>query len=333
MALDLSGLTKYVDECNVQLIRKNVFTADSLFQLFPNWETGIKTKKKIGIISVDANLGDCACGWSNDGNQEITERFIEVACIKSADEICDIDLIEYFTGKMIRIGAGVESLGQLYEEFVDGIMDSIRKRTEALVWQGDTASADDNLNKFDGIIKIIEDETPADQKITITSGSALNNLLSLSTRITQNMTARGNVVAFVDPRISEGVWNSLFFANLYNYAASANGEERRLPNGLRLIPAEGLRGTGAVVITPLSNIVIGTDFQNDLERVKFWYSDDDQIWKYIIKFFLGVQIIFPDEIIYATMTDDVIYGTGGVTNVNIVNDPLVVSNDGTFAGA
>lgn len=326
MALDLSGLTPFVDDCGVELIRKNIFQGESLFSIFPRWEFGVKTSRKIGIIDVNTNFIDCNCGWENAGNQEIVDRDIAVTCIKTSDEICDMDLANYFTGKMIRIGAGKESLGELYREFVDGILNSVRINAEDLVFRGDTSLADNNLNRLDGILKIVNEETPAGMKFDYTSGNLLRILMSLDAQVTRRMKSRGSLVMFVDPRIQGAVFNSLFFENNFHTSAgSMPSQLATLPNGMRMMPVEGLRGTGVAMITPINNIVLGTDFMDDMESLDFWYSKDNQIWRYVIKFFLGVQIVFPDEVIFAHFSEDLI--TNAITdtiNVNVTNSPLQV---------
>lgn len=335
MALDLSGLTLFVDECGVELIRKNIFQGESLFNIFPRWEFGVKTSRKIGLIDVSTNFIDCNCGWENAGNQAVSEREISATCIKTSDEICDMDLINYFTGKMIRIGAGKESLGELYEEFVDGILGSVRLNAENLVFRGDTSLADDNLNRFDGILKIVRDETPAGKKFQFNSGSVLSNLMSLDLYVTRTMKARGNVVMFVDPLIQGAAFNSAFNANLYHQPAGNSPDSfLRLPNGQLIRPVEGLRGTGAAILTPINNIVLSTDFMDDMESLDFWYSKDNQIWRYVIKFFLGVQVVLPDEVILAEFDLDYLYDSASNSiNVNVTNDPLNVNQVNAASGA
>ncbi|MCD8261533.1 MAG: hypothetical protein LUD15_08620 [Bacteroides sp.] len=326
MALDLSGLTPFVEDCGVELIRKNIFQGESLFSIFPRWEFGVKTSRKIGIIDVNTNFIDCNCGWENAGNQEIVDRDIQVTCIKTSDEICDIDLINYFTGKMIRIGAGKESLGELHEEFVDGVLNSVRINAEDLIFRGDTSLADGNLNRLDGILKIVDEETPSSMKFNYTSGSLLRTLMSLDAHITRNMKARGDLVMFVDPRIQGAVFNSLFFENMYHAPAGKSPDKlATLPNGMRMMAVEGLRGTEIAMVTPINNTVLGTDFIDDMEFLDFWYSRDNQLWRYVIKFFLGVQVVFPDEVILATFDEDLILGAVSDTlNVNVTNSPLNV---------
>lgn len=320
MAWDLSGLSTFVDECNVPLLRKTVFNESPVIDQLPNWITGIKTCSTLAMLGVDVTLGDCACGFTDGTDADISKREICVACIQISGELCDLDLTEYFTGKYIRRTAGEENIEEkLYREFIEAWLANIRLKTDILTFQGDTDSTDPNLNKFDGFLKIIENETPAANKYAVTTGNASSAMMLLAKRITRDMRARGELVAFVDPQIQYSLAMSAW-ALCPCQPGQTYESYTVLPNGLRLIPAEGLRDTGAVIITPIQNFVIGTDFANDRETFKFWFSDDNQVWRYIIKFYLGVQIAFPDEVIYATLSQGVLDNVStGTYDVNILS--------------
>lgn len=326
MAWDLSGLTPYVEDCNVPLIRKTVFNDSPVIDQLPNWVTGIKTCADIGILSVDVDLGDCACGFTSGDDVKISNRQICVSCIQIMGELCDLDLTEYFTGKYIRRTAGEENIEEeLYREFIDSFLASVRLKIEDLIFRGDKASADPNLNKLDGILKIIADEVPAANKFSVTSGNAQTAMAYLATKITRDMRARGEVVVLIDPNIQYALAMSAW-AICPCQPGTTYDSYLTLPSGLRLIPAEGLRGTGDIIITPITNIVIGTDFANDREKFKFWFSDDDQVWRYIIKFYIGVQIAFPDEVIFANLSQAVIDSASqGQIDVNVVGGGVAIT--------
>lgn len=320
MAWDLTGLSTFVDECNVPLLRKSIFNDSPVIDQLPNWITGIKTCSTLAMLGVDVTLGDCACGFTDGTQADISKREICVACIQVSGELCDLDLTEYFTGKYIRRTAGEESIEEtLYREFLESWLANVRLKTDVLTFKGDTDSLDPNLNKFDGFLKIIENETPAANKYTVDKGNASSALMHLSKKVTRELRARGEVVAFVDPQVQYSLamaaWSACPCQPGQTYDAYTV-----LPNGMRLIPAEGLRDTRAVIITPIDNFVIGTDFANDRETFKFWFSDDNQVWRYIIKFYLGVQIAFPEEVIFATLSQDVLDNvSGGTYDVNIIS--------------
>ncbi|MCD8041517.1 MAG: hypothetical protein LUH10_00480 [Tannerellaceae bacterium] len=319
MAWNLSGLSTFVDEYNVPLLRKTVFNDSPVIDQLPNWVTGIKTCSTLALLGVDVTLGDCACKFSDESDTSIAQREICVACIQISGELCDLDLAEYFTGKYIRRTAGEENIEEeLYREFIEAWLANVRLKTDVLTFQGDTDSTNPNLNKFDGFLKIIANETPACNKFAVTTGNASGAMMLLSKKITRDMRARGEVVAFVDPQVQYSLAMSAWAACPCQPGQTYEGYTL-LPNGLRLIAAEGLRDTGVAIITPISNFVVGTDFANDRETFKFWFSDDNQVWRYIIKFYLGVQIAFPEEVIFATLSQEVLDNvSSGIYDVNIL---------------
>lgn len=306
MAINVSGLTTYVEECGTELLPAEIFNKSGFLDADITWMYQIKTSSPVVLLSVDSSLQDCECGFSPASDTNITARDIEVSCIQVMGEICDLDLTEYFTGKYIRRTAGDENIDtELYREFIEAFLGDIRKKVEKLVFQGDkTKEADKNLNRIDGILKICDGEADV-TKVDITTGNPMSALLLLCTKITGAMYNRGNVTVICDPSVQYSLAMSQYMQRPYDGGMDFTNFTK-LPNGLNLLPAEGLRGTGKVIITPLSNIVAGTDFANDRETFKFWFSDDNQVWRYIVKFYIGVQIAVPSEVIVGSLSQDVL---------------------------
>ncbi len=306
MGFTTKGLQAYVEESNVQILPQEIMNKSSVLDKLPNWKTGIKTSATIGIIDVSTDFAGETCSFTDNSTNVIKGREISVAGIQVMGQICDTDLTDYFTGKLIRRTAGDENIdGELYKEFVEAFLGDIRKKNDIAVFAGDTTSADANLNKYDGVLKIVEADGKEENFYTISTGNALSATMLLSTKITGAMHNRGELALFVDPRIQYALAMAHFNACPCQPGETLTGYNK-LPNGLEIIPAEGLRGTGKIVITSKSNIVVGTDFANDRETFKFWFSDDNQVWRYIVKFYMGVQVAVPEEVVVGTLSDDVI---------------------------
>ena len=96
---------------------------------------------------------------------------------------------------------------------------------------------------------------------------------------------------------------------MYHYDANDASASVKLPGtNVSIIPVEGLipnkanAGKEFIVALRKSNVIYGTDMSNDQEKFDFWYSKDDQVFKLAIEFTAGLQIAFPEEVVYADGT-------------------------------
>lgn len=339
MALDLSGLEPYVDENRIRLINNVTITAPSL-RLF-NVQTGIKCSAKLNLLNTEVTFGDCACGWDPEGKQEFTQRQIDVACIEINDSICDKDMRCFWTGYQVRLAAGRESLGTFEADFVEGIIADVIKKLDIAIYAGDKDSADPNLNKFDGLLKIVTNDAPAENVLPVAQGeSVYNTALRVYAAIPNNAFKRGNVAILMGSDNFRRLVAELTAISLPAKPETIGEQNERSQYGIdyiqlpgtkvRVYGVEGLDGTNRIIGLSLNNVYYGTDLESDYEQVDFWYSKDNREWRYAIVFLAGIQVAFPDEIILGTISAT---SAAAAINVNILNDPLNVHNDGSFAAA
>ena len=64
--------------------------------------------------------------------------------------------------------------------------------------------------------------------------------------------------------------------------------------------APGLAGSLKIVGTFGDNLVYGTDGENDNESVDLWWSQDDRVFKYQVKWNTGVAYHFGDQVVVGT---------------------------------
>ena len=64
---------------------------------------------------------------------------------------------------------------------------------------------------------------------------------------------------------------------------------------LHAIP--GLNGTGRMVAADGENLYYGFDAEDDAETLDLWYSKDAQAFRLAVKFNIGAQYVFGDEIV------------------------------------
>ena len=115
---------------------------------------------------------------------------------------------------------------------------------------------------------------------------------------------KGGVI-FVDPAIFRALLNDLVVLNYYHYdMGNGNPEEILLPGtDVRVVKTPGLANSKAIVGTFADNLVYGCDMENDHEDIDLWWSQDDRVFKYQVKWNSGVAYHFPDQIVFGVMDD------------------------------
>lgn len=163
MAFNLTTLANYTKD-NADKILTGLVADSPTAELIARegtLQTGIKTSERVAMLTTEAVLqnGD-GCGFTPLGDTQITQRLLTVATIKVNEEYCLNDLEKKFTQLMMQKGSNPESMPAPIEEaYVEQKISKIEEKMEKLIWQGDTASGNSDLNYIDGFIKIIDAAT------------------------------------------------------------------------------------------------------------------------------------------------------------------------------
>ena len=198
MAIDVSGLANYTEQNKMDLITKAVFGAKTISLLTPM--TGIKSSQTINILDTDAVFqAGGTCGFNASGTTALTQRTVTVGKIKVHEALCPKTLEAKYIQTKLQAGSQYEGVPfeQVYSELKVKL---IQKQMETAIWQGDTASGNANLNKFDGIIKVAG-------KVSSASGLAnVNAIAGIGTVSTAVATATvtGVGTTFVTQGIAAG---------------------------------------------------------------------------------------------------------------------------------
>lgn len=85
----------------------------------------------------------------------------------------------------------------------------------------------------------------------------------------------------------------------YNPGNQEFGEFLLPGTDAKVVRTQGLAGTHVVIGTFAKNLVYGTDMQNDEEKFDIWFSQDNRTWRVAVEWNSGVQVAFPDMLMYA----------------------------------
>ena len=297
-AINLTGLSTYVDQRSDELLTKAVMGAKTLDVI--DVMLDVKYKAPLNYLDTTVVFADAStCGWDASGADVFTQRTIEVSPVKVNKEWCARDMRKYWMNYQLLIDANRESL-PFEEKIVDENLKAINKKLEKAIWQESTL--------FTGLLGIVATDGSAGIKTyDASAGVDYDEVIDKAyNEITDDMYARGEVTMFVSPTVYRGYISSLNAVCCANREViDAASDSITYPGDSRVTirPTEGLAGAEIsskdvyVVCTWAKNLVFGTDVEGSENDFKVWYDDKDEMTRFKVLFNAGTQIKFPNEVI------------------------------------
>ena len=311
MALSFSGLTAYTKQNIKPLLTSAVFGAKTQQLILDNGVvlSGVKGPTQIPLMDTDAVFQTDACGWDPSGTTTFSGRVLNPGKIKLEEAICPKDLEAYFTQEALRAGSTYEEFGSA--DFAAAYLAKknarIAAQLETALWQGSTASATANLNKFDGLLTLIDAGSPVDANVsaytglaTVTAITAANVIASTEgvyKAIPASILEKGDAKIFV----GNDWYRMLILAyradKMFAYSPEVNDTNRFIlpATNTEIIAVNGLNGTGDAYAMSLSNMVIGVDLEAEETNYKLWYSEDNNQMRFRAAFKMGVNVAYTAE--------------------------------------
>ena len=312
MAFSISSLTNYTKENEASLVTSSVLGAKTaaLIKSAGNVMVGVKSAETINIMDTDAFFqAGGTCGWNASGTTSFTQRTVTVGKIKVQEALCPKTLESKYLQKALPTGSQYDSI-PFEQEYSDKKAKTISSQLETAIWQGDTTSANGNLNKFDGFIKLIGAAAGViDANVSgFISGAPLSsitsaNVISIFDGVYRAIPAK--VVAADDMVIVCGMDTFRTYAialknsNLFNYSFDGKADsEFTLPGTpIKVVALQGLNGTNDVYAMRLSNLFLGTDLLNEEEKFEIFFAKEADEVRFAAEFKFGVNFAFPDEVV------------------------------------
>ena len=306
MSLNVAGLTAYVDETRMALIKKMILGGRST--QFLTIQPDIKSTASINLLSSTLVAQAGGCGFSNSGTTDLTQNDLAVCPIKINESICLDTLEAVYTQTLMQPGSYNTQIPfeQLY---VEEKTEQISALIDDLIWKGNTATGSGNLALCDGFIALAASATY--------SGSVVNGNTSSATAITAS-----NIIGLVDDAVAAIPTNIIDMDDLYLYCgydfyrlyslalrnsnlfhytgAEDQGQtfSQMVPGtNVRLIAVRGMNSSNKFYISSKSNLYFGTDLLNDYEAFELFYSLDNQEVRMVAKLKVGVQSAFWDYVV------------------------------------
>ena len=287
MAYNVTALGTYVQE-NKDIILKDIVFGGEYGNTIPlmTKQLGIKTTEKIHPSTLEAVLQDVSgeCGFNPQGDLNISERSITTSQKKVNMEFCLEKLLGKFAEYTVRVGANQDAL-PFEAEIIDGLVKSINKQVEKGVWTD-----------------LITNTTA--QLTVASTGTAYERIMAVYMALPEAILE--DAVIFVSPATFREYVKDLVDKNFYHYnPADGDLEEIFIPgSGVKVRKANGLAEQTEDVIfgTSPKNMIYGTDFMDNKEEVKAWFSDDNDTYRIKVRFNYGANVAFPDLVVGSKKT-------------------------------
>jgi hypothetical protein len=311
MALSFSGLTAYTKQNVKPLLTSAVLGATTQKMIVDNGIvlTGVKGPTQIPLMDTDAFFQVDGCGYSPSGTTTFSGRVLTPGKIRVEETICPKDLEQYFTMEILRAGSTYTDFGTA--EFAAAYLAKknarIAAQLETAIWQGSTASATANLNKFDGLSTLINAGSPVDANVsaytgvatitTVTQSNVIAATEGLYKAIPAQVLSKGDAKIFVGDDWFRLLVMAYRAEKLFLYQANETADRRFvLPaTSVEVVAVNGLNTTGDAYAMSLSNMVLGLDLESEHESYKLWYSEDQNEIRSRVAFKLGVNVAFTAE--------------------------------------
>lgn len=288
--IDLSSLTKYVEERESELIKEITLRGKTMDVI--NAQLGVKNATALNILTNQLSIQDgAACGFEAQGDTAITQRVIEAVPLKVNQMWCQNIFEDYYMNYMTRTAAGQERLP--YEQMIaDLIVDQVKEANETMIWQGLAI----NGGQCNGLLSVMTNAgiLPTNYSDEFTAVQSMAVAMPIKAKQSDEAVIFCGLDSY-DIYLQYLVQNNLYH---FNPNDGLVDNEIFVPGSrVKLIAVNGLNGTGIFVGGRKSNFYFGTDLMSDEETFKIWFSQDDDVFKLKIRYRLGTQIAFPDEVI------------------------------------
>jgi len=314
MALAFSGLSAYTKQLVKPLLTSAVFDAKTQQLILASGIVipNVKSSVAIPLMETDAVFAAQSCSFDASGTTTFSQRTITVGKIKVEEKICPKDMEAYFTQEALKAGSTYEDFGNsdFQKAFLDKKNVRIASQLETAIWQGDATGATANLNKFDGLQKLIAAGSPVLANVsgytgitgspiaTVNASNVIAATEGIYKAIPVAVLSKGDVKIFVG-----NDWYRLLILayrekNMFSYnPQDSQAASFILPaTNVEVVSVNGLNGTGDAYAISLSNMALACDLVDEEGAYKMWYSEDNNDVRYRVEFKLGVNVAFTNEV-------------------------------------
>jgi hypothetical protein len=312
MGYQVSTITGFIDSLSNMKLHTAATFGNRTPQLV-DVRMNIKYKEAVHKLDTTAYAQVGGCSFTASGDSTLTDAVLEVKPVAWNTQWCPNTLENTFAGKMLPNGS-IYSEDAAIQEVIDDYNRKVASLVETMDWQGNIASGNPNLSKYNGIHTII---TAAGGTIApVGSGSLAMNETNIRTALRACLVAVPDVYKgdssffFVcNPSIYQTYLNKLASDNLYQKPfTDGNGYVSvAIENSVHnLLPVNGLSGVNVIYGYVKDNIIMGCDEtqtgEDNIGGTELWYSKDDRVIKYTVQHKRGFVCVRTAQVVRYAFT-------------------------------
>ncbi len=307
MATTLSLTTSYAGEYAGKYISSALLSAPTLdkggIEIIPN----ISFKQVIKQLSTDDIIKNGTCDFDATSTVTVAERILQPEEFQVNLQLCKKDFASDW--EAIEMGlSGMKSVPKSFSDYLIGYLSAkVAAGMETTIWQGVNATA----GQFAGFTTLLAADAslPSAQEVAGTSVTASNviaELGKLADAVPARLYTKDDLYLYVSQNIARA-----YVRALGGFAASglgANGTNAQGTqwynngdlsfDGIKIFVADGLPNNTAIA-SQKSNLYFGTSLLSNMQEVKLIDLadiDGSQNFRYVMRFFAGVQYGFAGDI-------------------------------------
>jgi hypothetical protein len=312
--LNLSGLTKYVNELSGVFLKESVLAGNTFKYI--SVQKGVKHTDALNLMTstLVGSTGLCNSVSSATGSVALTQRTLNVCPISITENpLCLNEFEQYWIGQLAKEGSYNESAPQEFNEmYISDKVAKVGAMVEDIFWKGSLTSAygGGNLALCNGVLHILESTSATNSVISTTFSGALTPANAITVVDDMVSLIPSDVLDAEDLTLFMSYANFRILMNALrnnNYFPKYDGTdahtwvlENYTNTNVRIVATRGLNGRNEMVLTPASNLFLGTDSFGELtngDNFQFWYSMDEDAVFFRAKFKIGAQVAYPQYVV------------------------------------
>lgn len=285
-----TGLSAYVDENRLPLIKRAILGANSLGMI--NRQSGVKGTAALNLISTDPVVADASnCGFDAAGTSELSQRLLTTIPLKVNLEFCEKTLKNTWAEYNLRWIAEDKAIP--YEEYIlSEIADKVAAKVESYLWNGDSGLT------LSGLTQIAVADGGVEVEVA-TGTSAYDTIQAVYMAIPEQLLDKA--VIFVPVATFRAFMQDLVAKNYFHYDPQNQNFDSFLFPGtnVKVQKVNGLKDY--ILAADPDNLFYGYDIEDADSTFDVWFSKDDRVERVAVEWNQGAQIAYPDEVIYVAL--------------------------------
>ena len=297
-SINKTALNDYTNEMSQELITKAVIGAETLNHI--SVMTGVKYKENMKYMTTDAVFQAGGCGFSANGTTTLADKDMQVLTLKVNEALCPEDLNT--TGLQLSMTPGYNEELPFEQQYAEYKAAKISEAIENMIW----GTSSGTTTAFQGFrYKLDNDSDVVDVSFNpvatgLTSAQFIDGLFSMVNAVPAAIKNKG-LKMFVGSDILQ-LATQHYIKSGYATIGDVSGNDgvqslRIIGTNVDMVVAPGLNGTNRIVIAEPSNLVFGTDLENEQDDMKIFWDESNQEVRVVANFKGGVQYHFGDQIV------------------------------------